>query len=143
MDIQNPRLAMQNNIPPGYNLTGISLLARHGTRYPHHTQMLEYHTTAQYVQRNAKNPPDWLLKWEPVMQDEDSMQLSQSGWNEHQGIASRFSEMNPKLFESPNKIWSTKSSRSITSAKAFLAQLFDPDSLARKVLSRTSLQTFY
>ena len=127
---------MQNNIPPGYSLSGISLLARHGTRYPHPIEMFEYHENARYVQRNAQNPPDWLLKWEPVMKDEQSLQLGQSGWNEHQGIASRFSEMNPKLFETPNKIWSSRNARSITSAKAFLAQLFDPDSLARKVLNR-------
>ena len=127
---------MQNSIPPGYSLSGISLLARHGTRYPHPIEMFEYHENARYVQRNAQNPPDWLLKWEPVMKDEQSLQLGQSGWNEHQGIASRFSEMNPKLFETPNKIWSSRNARSITSAKAFLAQLFDPDSLARKVLNR-------
>ena len=95
---------MQNNIPAGYNLYGISLLARHGTRYPHRPNVLRYHANARYVQRNAQNPPEWLLKWEPVMQDEDNMQLGQAGWNEHQGIASRFSEMNPKLFENNNKI---------------------------------------
>ena len=123
---------MQNNIPPGYNLSGISLLARHGTRYPHRSDVLRYHANARYVQRNAQNPPEWLLKWEPVMKDEDNMQLGQAGWNEHQGIASRFSEMNPKLFKTPNKIWSSRKARSITSAKAFLSQLFDPNSSKRK-----------
>ena len=132
MDIQNPKLAIQNNIPPGYNLSGISILARHGTRYPKRPDVLRYHANARYVQRNSKNPPEWLLKWEPVMKDEDNMQLGQAGWNEHQGIAARFSEMNPNLFKTPNKIWSSRKARSITSAKAFLAHLFDPDSSKRK-----------
>ena len=124
---------MQNNVPPGYNLSGVSLLARHGTRYPNRLDVRRYHDNARYVQRNAQNPPEWLLKWEPIMKDEDNMHLGQSGWNEHQGIAARFLEMNPKLFEAPNKIWSSRKARSITSAKAFLAQVFDPESSERKV----------
>lgn len=123
--LQNQALHIKANVPAGYELVGLSLLLRHGTRYPSFSKMQKWNNIMGSLQKQLPDDaPDWLANWSSRMLTKNAWLLNEVGWGEHRSLAINFKSLNPQIFNKFTVVSSFKA-RCVSSARAFLSGLKD------------------
>ena len=127
----NPEIKPQTPAPKGYKPFYISHYGRHGSRYhyTHFDYMMLYNQMKSADEANALTPRGKELKKRIDALYEDGREragdLTQKGFDQHQGIAERMVKSFPEVF-GPNALLDVKSSTShrvIMSMDAFLQKV--------------------